>query len=87
MSDSISHRSALYELRRQEEVNKVLQVIGDNKDGLTWSEVRFMTGGRLSRTILTRLQKEGKIEQRKKMLPSGTITVAYVLTKKHKSSK
>lgn len=80
-------RSALLELRREELTNRVLQAIMENRDGLTWSQVGLKTGGGLPRSLLTSLQKDGKIKQKKRMLPSGRISHVYVLNDRQGSSR
>lgn len=66
-------------IRRRELENRVLHAIRENGEGLTWSQIGLQTGSSLPRALLTHLQREGKIKQKKRLLPNGTITFVYVV--------
>jgi hypothetical protein len=58
---------------------KVLEILAENKDGLTSLQIANLLGDRMRGSVLYRLQKEGKIKQKKAILPSGRIGLVYVL--------
>lgn len=59
--------------------NRVLEMLEKNKDGLTSLEITTILRDRKRSDLLFRLQKEGKIKQKKTMLSSGKIGFVYVL--------
>ncbi len=74
-------RKILPELKRREMIDHDIQLIGQHKDGLTWADVVARADKRLPRHLLTRMQAEGYIKVRKKLLPDGRIAKFYVLVK------
>ena len=58
---------------------KVLEILAENKDGLTSLQIANLLGDRMRGSVLYRLQKEGKIRQKKAILASGRIGLVYVL--------
>ena len=74
-------KSQIHELRKQEHVEKVLQILRESKSGLTSFEIAVRAGDRLPRTILTELQKEGRIRQKRGMTSNGRLAFLYVLNK------
>ena len=58
---------------------KVLEILSENKDGLTSLQIANLLGDRMRGSVLYRLQKEGKIRQKKAILASGRIGLVYVI--------
>jgi allantoicase len=78
-------RRILPELKRREMIDSVIQIIGHHKEGLTWADVVARADKRLPRHLLTRMQAEGYIKVRKKLLPDGRIAKVYVLVRTRKA--
>lgn len=64
----------------QQSIN-VIEILEHNKDGLTALQIANLLGDRIQSGLLSRLQKAGKIEQKKAILTKG-IGVVYVLNTK-----
>jgi hypothetical protein len=56
----------------------VLEILEQNKDGLTALQIVNLLGERMQSGLLSRLQKAGKIKLKKAILPNG-IGIVYVL--------
>lgn len=61
---------------------KVIKILEQNKDGLTSHQIATLLGERMRGGLLYRLQKEGKIEQKKAILTNGNIGFVYVLNRR-----
>ena len=75
-------RTQLMLIRKGEQVNKVLEMLNQNRDGLKANQIGLLSGMRLQRTILLDLKNEGKIRLRKGLSQEGRITLFYVLNEK-----
>ena len=75
-------RTQLMLIRKNEQASKVLQILSQNRDGLTASQIGSLSGTRLQRTLLLDLKNEGKIRHKKGLSPDGRITLLYVLNEK-----
>jgi hypothetical protein len=60
---------------------KILEILEQNKDGLTALQIANQLGDRIQSGVLSRLQRAGKIKQKKAILAKG-IGVIYVLNTK-----
>ena len=60
---------------------KILEILEQNKDGLTALQIANQLGDRIQSGLLSRLQKAGKIKLKKAILAKG-IGVIYVLNTK-----
>ena len=56
----------------------MLEILEQNKDGLTALQIVNLLGERMQSGLLSRLQKAGKIKLKKAILPNG-IGIVYVL--------
>lgn len=72
-------RTRLTLIRRNEQASKVLEILTQNRDGLTSGQIGMLAGMRLERTILLELKNEGKIRHKKGLSPDGRISLLYVL--------
>jgi len=72
--------AAIAALRKQEMTNKILKILEDKK-GMTSFEIAKALNVTLPRTLLTSLQKEGLIVQRRGMTDDGKVTFFYVPNK------
>jgi hypothetical protein len=67
-------------LRKEQQRQMVLEILRDNRDGLTSSEIT-MRIGYLSRTLLLELRDEGKVIQKKGYAKDGKVTYLYALAR------
>jgi hypothetical protein len=65
--------------KRHEQTKRVVEILAENRNGLTSLQIANLLGDRLRRDLLSRLQKEGKIKQKRGMLADGKICFLYVL--------
>ena len=63
----------------REQARKVLEILRENRIGLTSVQIAHALGGRMRRDLLRRLQKEGKVKQARGLLPDGRIAILYAL--------
>ena len=82
---SVSPRGSISETKRNEQTKKVLEILSDNKNGLTSLQIGMLMGDRMRRDILWRLQKEGKVRQKRGILDNGKIGFVYVLNLRKQS--
>ena len=71
-------------IRKQEQTNKILQILLENKEGLTAVQIAALMGTGLPRNFLLQLQKQGLIRQKRGLGPNGRISFLYVLNKSAK---
>ena len=69
-------------IRKQEQTNKILQILHENEAGLTSVQIALRTETGLQRNLLSQLQKQGLIKQKKGYSTSGTPCYIYVLGRK-----
>jgi hypothetical protein len=67
-------------LRKEQQRQMVLEILRDNRQGLTSSEIT-MRIRYLSRTLLLELRDEGKVIQKKGYSKDGKVTYLYALTR------
>jgi len=60
---------------------KILEILEQNRDGLTALQIAIQLGERIQSGLLSRLQRAGKIKHKKAILAKG-IGVIYVLNTK-----
>ena len=65
--------------KTSQQSRKVIEILGQNKDGLTSLQINNLLGDRMRRGLLLRLQNQGKIRQKKAILAGGKIGIVYVL--------
>ena len=73
------HRTKIAEIKRQEQVQKVTQILLEHKDGLTSFQIAIKMGDGLPRDLLLKMQKEGLIKQKKGISADGRLAILYVL--------
>lgn len=68
-------------IKKQELTNKVIQLLHQNKGGLTSFQITKLVGDGIPRNFLLQLQKEGIIVQKRGISGDNKVTFIYVLTK------
>jgi hypothetical protein len=74
-------------IRKQEQTNKILQILRENREGLTAVQIATLTGTGLPRDFLLQLQKQGLIKQKRGLGPNGRISFLYVLSRNAKDTE
>ena len=72
--------SLIADTKRHEQTKRVMEILAENRNGLTSLQIANLLGDRLRRDLLSRLQKEGKIRQKRGMMADGKICFLYVLS-------
>ena len=75
-------RSRLLLIRKNEDADRVLGVLKENKQGLTSTQVAILTGVPMHRKVLLQLRTNGKIKHRRGIATNGRISILYFLSKK-----
>lgn len=82
-----SRISEMASRRKKEHISKILQLLQENRAGLTSVQIAILTGTRSPRGLLLELQNQGIIKQRKGIASDGRVALLYVLTKGEKVKK
>ena len=68
-------------LKRQELSERILALLGGNKDGLTARQIGISIGDPAANQILALLQKSGEIKQKKGFDEENRIVTVYVINR------
>jgi hypothetical protein len=68
-------------LRKKQQEDKVLQILQQNRQGLTSLEIAILADPRMPKDLLLHLQKNRSIKRRKGLSGNGRVSILYVLNK------
>ena len=79
------HLMVEHEINKQ--ASRVLEILLENRTGLTSRQIAKHLGGHMRSNLLARLRKEGKVKQTRGLLYDGRVAVIYVLNMSKKESQ